>query len=256
MQSRRDIQLVPRAFAGKILTDLRIEAADEIDVEAIAAHYNCFVKYGGVHGADGRVFSDGKRAIIRVRSDIKDIARRRFIVAHELGHVRLRHTPTLDFCSEADLVRYEAGAAEAEANAFAAELLMPAKLVRPLFRKRRVGLDLAEELARGFRTTFTAAAIRIVDLADEPCAIVWSEAKQVTWSINSPASSWFVRTGSSLSRLTNAYDVFSGVRSIPAGPALVDGDAWAEGYEVPEQLIEETRSLRSFGAAFTLLRER
>jgi hypothetical protein len=52
-----------------------------------------------------------------------------------------------------------------------------------------------------------------------------------------------------------ASNAFRGL-PIVQDPQVVPGDAWINGAGVPEEVIEETRWFRRFGATFSLLRER
>jgi Zn-dependent peptidase ImmA (M78 family) len=251
---RRERQQLSRILVGRVLADLGIKDPDDIDIEAIAAHYDCFVRDGGLSGADGRVYANDKRAIIRVRKDITDIGRRRYIIAHEFGHVRHKHNLTLSFCSDTDMARYESGDAEVEANAFASELLMPHKMLKPLLEGGAPSFEVVEELLQIFRTSFTATAIRLVDLAEDPCAVVWSHGGRIKWSVRSPATSWFIPWGEKLSTYTHASSAFRGL-IVPRDPQIVPGDAWIGEASAPEELIEETRWFNRIGATLSILRE-
>lgn len=250
---RRDLQQVPRAIAGKVLRDLAIQSPDEIDVETIAAHFDCFVLDGGVSGADGRVLTSGGRSVIRVRSGISDVRHRRFVVAHEFGHVRLKHERLLSVCSESDIVSYSGGNAESEANAFAAELLLPSFLVRPLIKSRAPGFAMVEKLSETFRATFTASAIRLIDLSAEPCAVVWSHRGRIKWAVASDDFPGFIRQGAELSPFTNAAGAFRG-EVLPKQAEMVPSDAWIDGFDVPEEILEESRWFRNLQVCFSLLR--
>lgn len=93
--------------------------------------------------------------------------RKRFTIAHELGHHFLHLLEDGDFVdTQVDLFRdAEAGEAapkpvEVQANQFAAALLMPAELVRQAFATKR-GLP---EMARLFNVSEEAMAIRLARL--------------------------------------------------------------------------------------------
>ena len=83
----------------------------------------------------------GERAIITGSTTVRDSQRRRFSVAHELGHLEM-HRPQGGFAlgvsediddwqpQRTDVNR------EQEANRFAAVLLLPERLFEPLCRKK------------------------------------------------------------------------------------------------------------------------
>src|SRR5687768_7730149 len=102
-----------------------------VDVEALAGRLGARVVRGGLEGAQARMVSDGRRAIIRVSDQVTHAGAQRFSIAHELGHLMLAHgmRRLAELCAGGALHREGAGAIEAEANAFAAELLMPERAV-------------------------------------------------------------------------------------------------------------------------------
>jgi Zn-dependent peptidase ImmA (M78 family) len=105
--------------------------------------------------------------------------RKRFSIAHELGHAQLEHIfgsnetmfsiqhPAYFRCEERDvdmdngMTRAQRPRAEVLANNFAAHLLMPAALVREVWRRHRDVLRIASDL----HVSTEAAGIRLADLA-------------------------------------------------------------------------------------------
>lgn len=69
-----------------------------------------------------------KKRIIMVSKHVS-YTRKRFTVAHELGHLLLHHTPVNFLLNQGPI---SDPAREAEANAFASELLMPIQAMRRL----------------------------------------------------------------------------------------------------------------------------
>lgn len=107
--------------------------------------------------------------------------RQRYTIAHELGHFTLNHRPRSQGTTvhlDPDLApifrdeQSEQGTntREIEANAFAAELLMPAELLHEALRERGVhALDAADDprvraLARQYQVSVQAMTIRLVNL--------------------------------------------------------------------------------------------
>src|SRR5262249_24814595 len=100
----------------------------------------------------------------------------RFTISHELGHHQLtQHHPLLFADGGKDLSQSNFTSQdwkEAEADHFAAELLMP----EPLFRKAINGVAIGHEgvkaLADQFETSLTSTAIRYAQMTPDPVAIV------------------------------------------------------------------------------------
>lgn len=112
----------------------------------------------------------GKSAI--VVNQRHSLARQRFTIAHELGHLRLhKGRPMVVDHVRVNLRDARSGAAvdreEIEANAFAAELLMPRALVLAEIQRaagRGHSTQLAADLAVGFGVSKQAAEYRLVNL--------------------------------------------------------------------------------------------
>jgi hypothetical protein len=111
--------------------------------------------------------------------------RTRFSLAHELGHFFLdRHRVYLMTGGSPHGSRGEfttESMVEREADAFAAALLMPTSMLRPLVNKAPIALSDVERLANLFRTSLVSTAIRSVQLSDFPCAVVGIRAGQIAW---------------------------------------------------------------------------
>ncbi len=86
---------MPTIRARAIIRKLSIKDPNDIAIEDIAWTRGALVIENGLRGADARlVFTPGiKPAIIRVNASITPFARKRFAIAHELGHMELEHNP-------------------------------------------------------------------------------------------------------------------------------------------------------------------
>lgn len=115
--------------------------------------------------------------------------RRRFSIAHELGHFGI---PTHALagtgfrCHEADLRRRSRDAAsrEWEANDFAAELLMPAHRFAADLSSQSITFATVDQLAAFdmYDVSRTAAAWRVVQTSHEPCALFVAHEGQLNWA--------------------------------------------------------------------------
>lgn len=108
---------------------------------------------------------DGERVEIIFNAD-EPVVRQRFTIAHEIGHFALGH---LD-ASKTRLLRDTSGAfntvefdpIEAQANKFAAALLMPSEEVKALFFGK--GSKNVDEMASLFKVSSVAMRYRLVKL--------------------------------------------------------------------------------------------
>ncbi|MES2412444.1 MAG: ImmA/IrrE family metallo-endopeptidase [Pseudomonadota bacterium] len=89
------------------------------------------------------------------------LVRRRFTIAHELGHFALKHpaAPRDKLDSFSASIR---SPIESAANRFAAELLMPKESVRIVARAR--GMSSVDEMAQAFGVSKLAMAFRLNNL--------------------------------------------------------------------------------------------
>ncbi len=141
---------------------LRLQKAPPVDITGIAAVLGLKVweSKSLPLGIAGKLFRDEQnggesRYSIVVRSD-DPLVRKRFTVAHEIAHYLLhRHLFKRELIDDALYRSTLSTPIEAQANAFAADLLMPRHLLRQ-FEDKSV-----EELASLFQVSEEAMSIRL-----------------------------------------------------------------------------------------------
>ncbi|MHC5903320.1 ImmA/IrrE family metallo-endopeptidase [Streptomyces sp. S6] len=162
--------------AGRLLAEAG-ELAPPISVERLAEHLGIVVsrsafKDGDVSGM--LIRQDGRAPVIGV-NDVHSDRRQRFTIAHELGHFLLHpgREIVLDRPVRVNLRDKTSSMAtdreEIEANAFAANLLMPAGLVR--LELQRLPVDVRQDperctgaLAAVFGVSESAMGFRLINL--------------------------------------------------------------------------------------------
>lgn len=130
--------------------------------------------------------------------------RTRFSAAHELGHFFIEHhracllkgAPPHPSRSE----RWDNNVMmEREAGSFAAALLMPERLMRPLVNEIELTASTVADVAYRFQTSRVSTAIRAVQLSDFPVAVAGIRDGAVRWSFQAeclvpprllPAGTW------------------------------------------------------------------
>lgn len=158
--------------AKRILTEFKIKAPP-IPVEEIAEKLGATLSFEPFDGdLSGMLFRNADRVVIGVNSSHTHV-RQRFTIAHEIAHLRL-HKGEL-FVDEAR-INFRDGSSslaikpeEIEANAFAAELLMPEVFLRDQLnaiakRGRNTQGDVIEKLARAFEVSTQAMEYRLNNL--------------------------------------------------------------------------------------------
>jgi hypothetical protein len=252
------------AAARRVLRDFGVREPAHIDVEAMARDHGAEIVVGPLRGATARVVRFGAKASIRVSERISHPGARRFSVAHELGHLVLghalpKHEPVSDparFFESAcrrpigrgDRERDDP---ESEANAFAAELLMPDALVRRRCEVSPVSLAPVRAIAAEFGTSIVASAVRFVELTSERCAAVYAEQGRVRWTARSDTFSAEIARGMALDRRSIAFDYFRG--EIPdTTEQEVPADAWLVDASEAE-IVEHSQALPEVGAVLSML---
>ena len=117
---------MPSKRAASIIQDLNIRYPSEIYVRDIAMSLGALVRERELQGCEARLVRKGNMGIISVNGLIPEEGRKRFAIAHEIGHFILHTGTQLILCNEEDMhVWKESKTQEIEANEFAASLLMP-----------------------------------------------------------------------------------------------------------------------------------
>lgn len=163
-----------RQEAERLLADCAI-ARPPVQVEKVAAHLGATVKYSPFEGELAGVLArDNVRVVIGVNSSHHP-NRQRFTIAHECGHLKL-HEGEAYVDTEFrvnwrdDVSSMATDYKEIEANRFAAELLMPYRMLLPDLQKH--GVDLENEsaikgLAKRYGVSEQAMTHRISNLMEE-----------------------------------------------------------------------------------------
>jgi len=138
------------------------------------------------------VTDDAKSSGSIAYNETSPATRRRFTVAHEIGHFLIPWHDASAQCLIADLGVFKSRdrrkSKEAEANRFAAALLTPAALfTRDI---RQFGSPETEHvlaLARKYKVSKEMAARRYTDLCDHVCTIVFSHRGTIRYFPKSPS---------------------------------------------------------------------
>src|SRR5947208_16336379 len=138
-----------RRSAHELLAETFVSQPSDIDVVALAFKAGrLIIEQHGLVGADGRLVADAKNGCkVRVKSGLA-IERFRFTVAHEIGHCRLHAGGFIDRTDSGKTFGiWNDASEEAEANTFAAELLLPKDLFVPRIRGKSPSVKLLETVA-------------------------------------------------------------------------------------------------------------
>lgn len=202
-------------------------------------------------GFEGMLMTDAEKSsgVILVKAN-GNPQRRRFTIAHELGHYLLPWHRQTNYSCATESIKDTGDDArtsrlvemEQEANAFASELLMPTTVFRKLLRQYgEPALEQVQALAAHFDTSIQATSHRFLRLSDYPVAFVFSHHDTITYWTRGPEFPFRlrVRNGSLLPLGSLARGSGQGLTEIEA----LDGLTWLSDErdeQLPDTILEQT----------------
>jgi hypothetical protein len=241
--------------AWKITQDYCLDTPGPVPVEDIAMDHGVICLEGKLTGCIARLVRKGKRGVIRTSVAIREKGRKRFAVAHELGHWFLHENESQFFiCTAENMRQYRGSPMEVEANVFASELLMPTCLFRPLVECVEPLLGNIKNVAGLFDTSLTATGMKFVDVNEHECILVLSTDGVVTWSKQKGCRSGLrIEKGTPLHTESLAKCAFNS--SGKFGPEIVAAEAWITGnwYDRQIEITEESWALEEYNSVLSLL---
>jgi len=156
--------------------------------------------------------------------------------------------------SRRDLTIWNDASEEAEANIFAAELLMPEYLFKPRSLGQVPSLGLVDKLAESFGSSVMATAFQYLHYTPEQVALVVSEGNRILWS-KKAKDFWPRVRAMQIHPHSAAGEIMAGkyleTKRMVRSPAY----AWLESFdEKSEQDIrEDSRLIEYYGQTLTLL---
>jgi Zn-dependent peptidase ImmA (M78 family) len=248
---------IPFAEAARIWRRYGLADPSALVLEDLAVAMGVLVIDDTLDSADARLVRNNMRGLIRVREGLAPPGRRRFAIAHELGHWVLHAKESqLSVCTSDDMIAdYKKSRLEAEANSFASALLMPADLFRDRRGDGGPTIRKLDKLAAFFGTSLTATAIRWMDLASDYCAVVVSAKGNIVWWRGSEEfeDAFWIESGHAVSRYSAAHQVDASRPAI--GPVETGIDAWAQirGDIDTDIFVEDSLLLGSHEKVLTVL---
>lgn len=247
-----DIKLrIAEDEANRLIEKYGISMAEHIRLKDIAYDLGVVVLEGALKGAAASLVRVGKNATIRI-SPSGSNERKRFSIAHELGHFVLNHGDSLQkICTEEDMHKWYKAHEETEANFFAGELILPKKLIEKKCDVKKVNFGPVKKIAEEFKASLTATSIRFVRFCPEKCAVVFSQNGKIKWCYKSEDWWPFIHIGQKLDPRTLAFDFFNGTE-LPDESVGVEADSWVEESRLDE-IIEHSIGSRELNFVLSLL---
>jgi Zn-dependent peptidase ImmA (M78 family) len=243
-----------RLEASLIIRHYGFRSPEEIELEDIAFQRGITIKSAHLNKVEALLLRKAAKGIICVSDRDMELGRRRFAIAHELGHWHCHKNISQAWLCTADSIHaYKGSSIEKEANAFAAELLMPKCLLLPRLDNQPLSIKQVCEIADEFKTTLTATAVRLVEESKDDCCVVFSDRNAIRWSRKSSSADqvWLPQAISADSRTWDCDTEPQDSR----GPRKVSCEAWLSGRALQDysEVWEEAVFLPKYQTAITLL---
>jgi len=229
------------------------------DLTALCRDLGLRIREVPANGFDGALVRSkaGQKGIVAVKASIREKSRKRFTIAHEIGHFVIPHHRNLgNICEDRKIESFDRhlNQPEIEANEFAAELLLPSAVLRRRFNLAEFSLAQISAVAADFEASLTATTRSYLTLTDLPCAMVWSVSNRARWFVRSDSFRFFLPLSELPANGSFAARIFRG-ESAPTELAPVPPDAWLDrqAAEHVETLLEHSISLPNYTAVLTLL---
>jgi Zn-dependent peptidase ImmA (M78 family) len=194
--------------------------------------------------------SNGKRYICVNGKDSDE--RRNFTACHEVAHIALGLPSEHQAGPWWSYVKRSPN--EIACDVFAAELLLPYKLLKPLVDKSDISLAAVDGLAGDFVASTMATGSRFATLSNAPCAFILSEQCRVRYASRSKAlreaNAW-VQPRLALPKGSVSERLRAG--GTCDGPEEIDADVWFSNWDRGGVLLEDARHLAQWDQTVALI---
>jgi Zn-dependent peptidase ImmA (M78 family) len=168
--------------AQKLMQECGIDNPTEIPLDLIISGRGATIIEKPLDNSEGRIVFGKEKAIITINSNISYQGKKRFVMAHELGHFEMhRNLVAIHNDTDATLEFFKNGNQETEANEFASELLMPEQLFKKECNGKKFSPDLLRQLSERFQTSITSTAYKYFELGSHPICLFYSHNNQIKY---------------------------------------------------------------------------
>ena len=237
---------------AEILAELGIREPEDLDIEAIAQHCGATIQYKPLSGCEARIMGLDDAAIITINVN-SSVERQRFSGGHELGHwMRDRRTASFR-CDEQMFVReWSIDNPEKRANRFASDLLIPAKMFRPLSKSLPITFASVQLLADIFKMSLSATAIRLVEYGSYPAMLICNSAVGREWYVASSTVERRLWPVDRPGQVTQAAALLNR-RPQAEGPQDIRADHWIKNFRADRYWIKEDSILWTDQSVLSLI---
>jgi Zn-dependent peptidase ImmA (M78 family) len=186
--------------ARKVLEQNGILDPTEIPIDLIASGLGATVVFKDMKNVDGRIVFGERKTLITINSNIEYETKKRFTLAHEIGH-HMMHRGQFQIHNDTDatLQYFRNGHQESEANEFASELLMPENVFSRISDEYEFSPALLRHLAEHFKTSITSVAYRYFKYGNHPICLIYSHNNLVKYWLRPEGYDHFLKDRTKLS---------------------------------------------------------
>lgn len=174
--------------AKKLLADFGFDEIGDYPLDLFVSGLGGILIEEPLTNCDGRIVFGNTKTLIKINSGIPHEQRKRFAIAHEIGHLLMHKNMDLpeDTRSSFNIIEgmenhLRFGQQELEANEFASELLMPTNLFIKEAKGSPFSPQLLRDLATRFNTSLTATAFKYMQCDLHPIFLAMSENGRVRY---------------------------------------------------------------------------
>jgi Zn-dependent peptidase ImmA (M78 family) len=185
--------------AQQLLENCGLDEITHLEMDLFVSGLDAMLIEEELSNCDGKIIFGKSKAVIKVNSSIQFLERKRFVAAHEVGHLIMHRNMELpdDTFTNFNIIAgmekaLKNGIQELEANEFASELLMPEKLFLKEAKGKKFSPLLINQLSKRFKTSLTATVFRYLQFEQlHPLCLVFIENGQVKyWKKSNDLKVW------------------------------------------------------------------
>lgn len=175
--------------AQQLLENCGLDEITDLEMDLFVAGIDAMLIEEKLTNCDGKIIFGNSKVVIKVNSEIQFSVRKRFVTAHEIGHLVMHRNMQLpdDTFANFNIIAgmekaLKNGRQELEANEFASELLMPEKLFLKEAKGKKFTPLLIKNLSERFKTSLTATIFRYMQFEQlQPLCVVFIENEKVKY---------------------------------------------------------------------------
>lgn len=173
--------ILPYKIATELLEYFKINLNKEINIDFIIESLNIKVKQAKLkEGILGASKVERMNKLIVISQELDNPGRRRFTLAHELGHILMHQG--FNYCNYTDFnIQMATKEKEQQANEFASELLLPREIILEELEYSDVSFELAFKICDTYNTSLLSTIIRLTRLTKDNIILIYHKDNRVLW---------------------------------------------------------------------------